>query len=43
MNKQYEQFAYFDGHRGTHVGDGVYKVDKPYISEMLNVFVKPKY
>lgn len=43
MRKQYEEYAYFDDHRGTHVGDGVYKVDEPYISKMLNVFAKPKY
>lgn len=41
MNKQHEQYSYFDGHRGTHVGDGVYKIDEPYVSEVLEVMITP--
>ena len=38
MNKQYEQYSYFDGHRGTHIGDGIYKVDEPFESDLIKVF-----
>lgn len=42
MNKQYEQYSYFDGHRGTHIGDGIYKVDEPFESDIINVFDNDK-
>ena len=41
MNKQYEEYAYFDGHRGTHIGNGIYKIDEPYITTLMSVFDNP--
>lgn len=37
MDKQYEQYSYFGNHRGTHVGDGIYKIDEPYVYELLEL------
>lgn len=43
MGKQYEQYAYFNGHRGTHVGNGVYKLDTPYTTDILDAFGDGEY
>ena len=40
MGKQYEQYEYFNGHRGIHVGNGIYQVDGPYVSEILGILDK---
>lgn len=40
MSKQYPEYAYFNGHRGTHYKNGIYKIDEPYVTTTHKAFNK---
>lgn len=38
MNKQYPEYAYFNGKRGVHIGKGIYKLETKYVDSIGNIF-----
>ena len=38
MVEKFDNIAYFMGHKGTHIGNGIYKIDEPYEVPRINIF-----
>lgn len=38
MGKEYDDVAYFKGHKGIHIGDGIYKLEEPFVDNVITVF-----
>ena len=36
--EKFDEFAYFDGHRGVHVRDGIYKLEEPVVGKLIDIF-----
>lgn len=42
MSKEYPEKAVFMGHSGTHVRDGIYKVDEPFWVDIMEIVDSPE-
>ena len=36
--EKFDEFAYFDGHRGVHIRDGIYKLEEPIVGKLIDIF-----